>query len=289
MSASTIIKCFDDLFFTYGICGFVHSDRWSAFKSEELKTYFLSKGVASSMSTPYHPTGNAQVERYNGVVWNAVKSYTTNNNIDIKHWERILPHALHSIRSLLCTSTNQTPHERFFNFTRRSVLGTSLPSWLTTPGPVLLRNFIRQNKHEPLVQKVQLTEANPMYARVRFSGGREANVSLRDLAPCQSGSMPDDLPSQGTNRTWDTRNVGTGEDTYESINPDGNPPPSVSTDGGPVSEVVREEQGGSGDTRGNINPSPNTSENSLLGHTSTEQVFEPRTTSHNTHTQQQRQ
>ena len=126
------------------------------------------------MSTPYHPMGNSQVERYNGIVWNAVKSLTTNNRIDVKHWENVLPQALHAVRSLLCTSTNQTPHERYFNFSRRSVLGSSLPSWLTTPGPVLLRNFVRNSKHDPLVEKVHLAEANPMYARVRFAGGREA-------------------------------------------------------------------------------------------------------------------
>ena len=75
MSTPTVIKWFDHLFYTYGLCGYVHSDRWSTFKSEELKSYFLSKGVATSMSTPYHPMGNSQVERYNGIVWNAVKSF----------------------------------------------------------------------------------------------------------------------------------------------------------------------------------------------------------------------
>ena len=184
MSTKTVIKCLDNLFYTYGVSGYVHSDRWTAFKSDELKSYFLSKGVASSMSTPYHPLGNSQVERYNGVIWKAVRCGLRSENMEIKHWEKMLPKALHSVRSLLCTSSNQTPHERFFNFKRKSTLGTSLPSWLTSPGPVLLRNFVPNGKNDELVKKVYLTEANPLYARVKFPEGREGNVSLRDLAPC---------------------------------------------------------------------------------------------------------
>ena len=188
MSTETVIRCLDNLFFTYGLCGYIHSDRWSAFKSDELKNYFLLKGIATSMSTPYNPRGNGQVERYNGIVWRAVQSLLKSRQLETKHWEVVLPQALHSIRSLLCTTTNQTPHERFLNFVRKSSSGTSLPKWLTIPGPVMLRNFVRNSKHDPLVQKVHLIEANPAYARVQFSGGRESNVSLRDLAPYSAGS-----------------------------------------------------------------------------------------------------
>eukprot|EP00096_Caligus_rogercresseyi_P012477 TRINITY_DN5230_c0_g1_i8.p2 TRINITY_DN5230_c0_g1~~TRINITY_DN5230_c0_g1_i8.p2 ORF type:complete len:109 (+),score=7.52 TRINITY_DN5230_c0_g1_i8:2063-2389(+) len=66
---------------------------------------------------------------------------------------------MNSIRSLLCTSTNSTPHERFFQFQRRSSHGNSLPSWLMNPGPVM-------------------------------PGGKESSVSVRDLAPCPSESGP---------------------------------------------------------------------------------------------------
>ena len=37
-------------------------------------------------------------------------------------------------------------------------------------------------KNDDLVQKVQLIEANPMYAKIRYLDGRESNVSLKDLA-----------------------------------------------------------------------------------------------------------
>ena len=58
-----------------------------------------------------------------------------------------------------------------------------MPSWLT-PGPVLLRKFIRTSKHDDLVEEVQLTHINPNYAHVHYKNGRESTVSLSDLAPC---------------------------------------------------------------------------------------------------------
>ena len=105
-------------------------------------------------------------------------------DLPITHWEKVLSKALHSTRSLLCTSTNETPHERFFGFCRRTGLGTSLPSWLTTPGPVLLRNHGSTKKSDPLVHTVDLIHANPNYAYIKLPDGREQTAALKDLAPC---------------------------------------------------------------------------------------------------------
>ena len=115
-------------------------------------------------------------------IWKAVRLACKSRGLDIEHWEVVLPDALHSIRSLLCTATNVTPHERMFSFPRRSATGESMPSWLN-PGPVYLKRRVRTSKHEPLVDEVELLEANPNYAHIRFPDGREDTVSLSHLAP----------------------------------------------------------------------------------------------------------
>ena len=102
----------------------------------------------------------------------------------VSSWEAVLPDALQSVRSLLNMITNHTPHELFFNFHRRSPSGKSLPAWLTTSGPVLLRKFVQAHKNDDLVEKVQLMEANTTYASIRFADGRESTVSVGDLSPC---------------------------------------------------------------------------------------------------------
>ena len=59
-----------------------------------------------------------------------------------------------------------------------------MPSWLMSPGPVLLRRFVLTNNNDQLVDQVDLQEANLTYVDVRYLDGRESTVSFRDLAPC---------------------------------------------------------------------------------------------------------
>ena len=183
VSSKTVVNCLGSLFTLFGTCSYVHSDRATSFRSEELRAFLLERGVACSFTTPYHPKGNGQVERYNQTVWRTIRSLQKSRGLAVNQWECVLGDALHSIRSLLCTATGQTPHERFFEFSRRSSHGKSLPDWLINPGPVYLRKFERSSKSDDLVMKVELIECNPMYAHIRYPDGRESNVSVRDLAP----------------------------------------------------------------------------------------------------------
>ena len=187
LSAETISNSLSQVFSMFGTTSYVHSDRGSSFMSKELRNYLHSKGIATSRSTPYHPQGNGLVERYNSTIWKAVSLALKSRNLPITMWEAVLPDALHSIRSLISTATGCTPHERMFNFQRRTSSGMSLPTWLSSPGPVLLRRFNRTSKYDPLVQEVQLLEANPNYAFIRYPDGRESTVSLQDLAPRGNG------------------------------------------------------------------------------------------------------
>ena len=68
-----------------------------------------------------------------------------------------------------------------FRHARRSVNGTSIPSWLK-PGPIYVKRHVR-NKDEASVDEAELPEINPSYAHVRLKDGRETTVSIRDLSP----------------------------------------------------------------------------------------------------------
>ena len=118
------------------------------------------------------------------MIWNAIRLALKTNNLSVSSWEALLPDALQTARSLLNTITNHTPHELFINFHWHNTSGKSLPTWLTTPGPVLPRKFVQAHKNDDLVEKVQLMEANPTYASIRFADVRESTVSEGDLSPC---------------------------------------------------------------------------------------------------------
>ena len=167
----------------FGFPSYIHSDRASTFLSRELKQFFSSLNIASSHSTPYHPQGNSQCERINQTIWRTVKLLLHEKNLSENSWEDVLPQALHCVPSLVCLTTNETPHERMFKFPRRAMTGTAMPSWLLSQGHVLLRRFVR-NKDKPLCDEVFLLDASPTYARIQWPNGKEDTVSTSDLAPC---------------------------------------------------------------------------------------------------------
>ena len=110
VSTPTVIKNLSSVFAISGMPAYIHSDRGSSFMSNDLKNWLHSKNIVTSRTTPYNPRGNGQCERYNATIWKAITLACKSRNIDVTHWELVLPDALHSIRSLLCTATNATPH-----------------------------------------------------------------------------------------------------------------------------------------------------------------------------------
>ena len=180
IKSATVIEKLTHLFSIFGFPGYVHSDQGSSFMSFELKSWLHNFGVPTSTTNRYNPAGNGQVERCNRTIWQTVLLALRSKKLPLTHWEYVLTDVLHSMRSLLCTAINCTPHERMFSHSRKSFNGVSLPSWVK-PGPVYVKCHVR-NKNDPLVEEAELIEANPHYAHVKLNDGREINVSLRDLA-----------------------------------------------------------------------------------------------------------
>ena len=79
-----------------------------------------------------------------GTVWKAIQLALQTRGLPLSQYENVLDDVLHGIRSLLCVSTNSTPHERFFNFERRSCSGKSLPTWLTCNDKAFVRNALSE-------------------------------------------------------------------------------------------------------------------------------------------------
>ena len=183
IESQTVVSCLMQIFNMFGACGCIHSDRGKSFVSSEFISSMHELNVSTSRTSVYNPAANGQCEKYNDILWSGIKLALKTSNLPITKWECVLPRVLHSVRSLLCTATNSTPHDRFFNFQRRSTLGVSNPSWLNTPGTVLVRKHARSSKYEPLVEEAELIHATPQYARVRFNNGHESTVSLKDVAP----------------------------------------------------------------------------------------------------------
>ena len=205
-TSKTVKKCLTDIFSTFGMPDYIHNDRALDFLSKETTDYLHGLGIATSKTSRYNPRGNGQVERLNGSLWKAIHCTIHSQRSPLSRWEEVLPHALNSIRSLLCTATNQTPHERIFNYSRKTGSGNSLPPWLQEkPEHVLVKNHTRSSKLELPVVKAELIHANPQYAHVRLPSGTETTVSLREVAPCPESEKVE--TSQITNTTTTADNI----------------------------------------------------------------------------------
>ena len=74
-------------------------------------------------------------------------------------------------------------HKRLFNNPHRSWGSYSVPTWLSTPGNILLKRRVRQSKYDPIVEEAEFIEANSRYAHIRLQNGKETMLLLRDQPP----------------------------------------------------------------------------------------------------------
>lgn len=181
ITSRIVIEKLKNLFSLFGTPSLLHSDRGTQFLSKELHAYLFSQGIHQSRTTPNNPKGNGQCERAHQTLWRAIELALASNNMPIDKWEMVLDDALNAQRSLLCTSTNSTPHDRMFFHGRTPTVNT-IPTWLLNEKYVNVRKHLR-NKNDPKVEKVELLTAGPQYSYIRYPNGRVDTVSNRDIAP----------------------------------------------------------------------------------------------------------
>ena len=115
-SSKIVIQCLQSTFSLCEVPSYSHSDQGLGFLAQDVKEYLLLHQVASSKTTPYNPQGNAQVERYNDIIWKTIRLMLESQNLPLTHWESVRPQVLHSFRFTLSTAANAILHERFFSF-----------------------------------------------------------------------------------------------------------------------------------------------------------------------------
>ena len=104
----------------------MHSNNAKCFVSKEIELFLNERGIASAFSSVYNPSGKSQCKRFNGIIWNISKLALRTRGLKTSQWEMVVPESLHALRSLLCSATNEVPHDRFFKFTRCSMFGMGL-------------------------------------------------------------------------------------------------------------------------------------------------------------------
>lgn len=233
-SSEVIKKLQDEIFSRYGIPSSVHSDRGPQLMSDEFSSYFKSIGVKLSHSSKYNPRGNGQCERYNGEIQRIMARVLRQEGMEDLDWEDVLPEVLWIMRAVTCKSTGKSPHDAFFNFTRKVFADGNIkqlepqkiggfPDGLTRGSPVFVRNFVRKQKSDPVVKARGIVQEvlSPQLAEVLI-GSKTEMLNTRHLAP-RSEEVPEVplcLPPRADNETVES-------DTKEMPNETVIPPKST--------------------------------------------------------------
>lgn len=89
----------------------LHSDRGLNFQSDVIKALCKTYGIKRSSTTPYHPEGNGQVERFNKTLHDLIRPLAADKK---SKWTHYLPALVHAYNTTENQSTRESPFYLMF-------------------------------------------------------------------------------------------------------------------------------------------------------------------------------
>lgn len=99
-------QLWDRYFCVYGLPQRIHSDQGTIFESQLIQELLQISGVKKSRTTPYHPMGNGNAERFNRTLGNMIRSLPPR---DKQRWPQMLQTLTFAYNCMVHESTGYTP------------------------------------------------------------------------------------------------------------------------------------------------------------------------------------
>jgi transposase InsO family protein len=110
--ATTVAKVLiREWFCNFGIPDRIHSDQGANFTSKLIKQICKYYSIRKSQTTPYHPQGNPQCERFNRTLHNLLRVL---EDRDKKKWPEYICQQVYWYNVTVCKSTGYSPYYLFF-------------------------------------------------------------------------------------------------------------------------------------------------------------------------------
>ena len=104
-------KLFNDFILRFGLPQKIHHDQGSEFENELFHSFEQLTGIPRSRTTPYHPMGNAQCERFNQTLLGMLRTMAENQKVNWKNHINKMTFAYNCTKN---ESTGFSPFELLF-------------------------------------------------------------------------------------------------------------------------------------------------------------------------------
>lgn len=98
-------------FIHYGLPAKVHSDQGRNFESQLIKEMLRILGIRKSRTTPYHPQGDPQPERFNRILLSMLGTLSQGKR---RQWSQHVSYQVHAYNSTKCDTTGYSPYYLMF-------------------------------------------------------------------------------------------------------------------------------------------------------------------------------